>query len=196
MNLTIVKDDGIVIVDGVVATVSFDDLTGLPGDLHAVQWDGSTGHIELVSKNVKLADLSAPWIKELIARHADEVAKSETPPVTTAQVRREAYRALIQRQKTLKLDGGFEVEGIPFDSDEKARIAYLELAQRLTMDPSYTCTTWKASDGYWITMDAQMFAKVYQAGTALMESCFAWQKAQEERLAQTADEDLATFELT
>tara|TARA_B000000475_G_scaffold268767_1_gene261747 strand:+ start:315 stop:731 length:417 start_codon:yes stop_codon:yes gene_type:complete len=42
-TLTIVKDDKWVKVDGVGLTL---DAVDLPANVHAVQWDGSTGHIE------------------------------------------------------------------------------------------------------------------------------------------------------
>lgn len=43
MRLTIIRDDNVVIVDGRALSV---DLSGLPDNLHAVQWDGLAGHVE------------------------------------------------------------------------------------------------------------------------------------------------------
>lgn len=43
MRVTIIRDDGVVGVDGVFRSV---DLSTLPGNVRAVQWNGSTGHIE------------------------------------------------------------------------------------------------------------------------------------------------------
>lgn len=42
-KITIVKDDNIVIVDGVNRTV---DCSGEAANLHAVQWNGSSGEVE------------------------------------------------------------------------------------------------------------------------------------------------------
>lgn len=42
-TLTIVKDDKWVKVDGVGLTL---DAVDLPANVHAIQWDGTTGHIE------------------------------------------------------------------------------------------------------------------------------------------------------
>ena len=43
-HYTVIKSDAQIYVDGVPA---FDcDMSGLPSDLHALQWDGSNGHIE------------------------------------------------------------------------------------------------------------------------------------------------------
>lgn len=43
MQVTIVADDGVVIVNGQLLPV---DLSQLDADVHAVQWTGSTGWIE------------------------------------------------------------------------------------------------------------------------------------------------------
>jgi hypothetical protein len=50
MKLTIIKNDGAVYKD----SVSYADLSlpTIPSDVHALQWNGSTGHIEFVN-NVK-----------------------------------------------------------------------------------------------------------------------------------------------
>ena len=44
MNITIIKDDQAVYEDGVA--VMGVDLSDLPTDFHALQWDGNVGHIE------------------------------------------------------------------------------------------------------------------------------------------------------
>ena len=44
MNITIIKDDQAVYEDGVA--VMGIDLSDLPADFHALQWDGKVGHIE------------------------------------------------------------------------------------------------------------------------------------------------------
>lgn len=58
MNLTIIADDGIVAVDGVFRTVN---LTTLDANIHAVQWNGTTGHIEYKddSFNLDITDVTA-----------------------------------------------------------------------------------------------------------------------------------------
>lgn len=43
MRVTIIRDDGIVGVDGVFRPV---DLSSLPADIRAVQWNGASGHVE------------------------------------------------------------------------------------------------------------------------------------------------------
>ena len=48
MRVTIIADDGKVGVDGVFRAV---DLSALDANIHAVQWDGSTGHVEHKDKS-------------------------------------------------------------------------------------------------------------------------------------------------
>lgn len=43
MRVTIIRDDGVVGVDGLFRQV---DLSALPPEIRAVQWDGVSGHIE------------------------------------------------------------------------------------------------------------------------------------------------------
>lgn len=45
MRVTIIKDDNTVTVNGEAHTV---DLSALPADFHALQWDGARGEVEYV----------------------------------------------------------------------------------------------------------------------------------------------------
>lgn len=58
MNLTIIADDGVVAVDGEFRTV---DLSTLDANIHAIQWNGTTGHIEYKdnSPNLDITDVTA-----------------------------------------------------------------------------------------------------------------------------------------
>jgi hypothetical protein len=49
MKLTIIRPDGIVIVDGVALKV---DCSTVATDIHAVQWNGQRGHIEYAVDDV------------------------------------------------------------------------------------------------------------------------------------------------
>lgn len=93
-----------------------------------------------------------------------------------------AKLAAIQAEKNRARDGGFPVGGVLFDSDAGARLAYIELENKLSSDPTFT-TSWKASDGVWVTMDAMLYAQVKAAGTAHISACFAWQAAREAEVA-------------
>lgn len=76
------------------------------------------------------------------------------------------------KKKTL-LDGGFTLNGITFDSDINARMAYAELGMRISQDPTYS-TPWKASAGQWVTMNATLYQQIASAGEAHIGGVFAW----------------------
>lgn len=116
------------------------------------------------------------------------------PPLPADRLRANLLAEIGARKNTMR-DGGFLVDGILWDSDAGARLAYAELAQRLAADPSFT-TRWKASEGQWVTMTAALFAAVYTAGAAHTAAAFAWQEAEEARLAATPDEELSEFVLS
>lgn len=93
-----------------------------------------------------------------------------------------AKLAAINEGKNVALDAGFWHEGVLFDSDTKARLAYLELAVKLVQDPTYS-TPWKASRGQWVQMDAALFAALQPAYEAHIQACFAWQAARDQELS-------------
>lgn len=86
MLLTIIRDDNVVIVDGRALSV---DLSGLPVNLHAVQWDGASGHIEYNDGelNEPLMDISAfaGVVAEWTA--ARDAADAPPPEPTLAELR-------------------------------------------------------------------------------------------------------------
>lgn len=84
-------------------------------------------------------------------------------------------------KKRERRDGGFLVEGMMFDSDNNARIAYQELAMTLSADPTFS-TEWKASNGDWVTMDVAMFQKVVAAGSKHIADTFSWYKTELEKI--------------
>jgi len=93
-----------------------------------------------------------------------------------------AKSASLQAEKCRARDAGFLVDGVRFDSDQAARTSYLELSDMLAADPLYS-TSWKASPGAWVVMDASLYAKVRAAGAAHISACFAWQAARDAELA-------------
>jgi len=93
-----------------------------------------------------------------------------------------AKLARINDAKNVALDGGFMHDGVLFDSDSKARLAYLEFAFKLGQAPEYS-TPWKASTGQWVTMDGALFMALQPAYEAHIQGCFAWQAAREMEVA-------------
>jgi len=46
-NITVINSDETIYLDGVAVPKC--DMSGLPGDLHAFQWDGTRGYVEYTS---------------------------------------------------------------------------------------------------------------------------------------------------
>ena len=80
MRVTIVADDGLVGVDGVFRSV---DLSALDPNIHAVQWDGTAGHVEFkdLSPEQQIADISV--FQSLI----DAWTAAAPPPPTLAELK-------------------------------------------------------------------------------------------------------------
>jgi hypothetical protein len=106
------------------------------------------------------------------------------PDVDTTPISDLAAKKLVRVNdaKNATLDGGFIHDGKLFDSDSKARLAYLELSLKLSQDATYS-TPWKASTGVWVTMDAALFAALQPAYEAHIQACFGWQAAREMEVA-------------
>lgn len=109
------------------------------------------------------------------------VEEHVTPPIPFYDLV-EAKKIKVNEGKNQVLDGGFMYEGVLWDSDYKARLAYLELVTQLQMDPGFS-TDWKASTGNWTTMNAAKFAAVTPVYRAHIQACFVWQAAREAEIA-------------
>lgn len=86
---------------------------------------------------------------------------------------KKAMVAKINEKKRIARDGGFEMDGGWWDSDDRARIAYLELSVKLSMDPTFS-TRWKCSNGTWVQMDIAKFQQLMGTHAAQMAAVYGW----------------------
>ena len=114
-----------------------------------------------------------------IADYAPPEPDVDTTPINDLAA---AKLARINNGKNAALDAGFVHDGVWFDSDYKARLAYLEAATQFQLDPGFS-TPWKASTGHWVTMDAALFSALIPTYRAHVQACFAWQGAREQDVA-------------
>ena len=75
MKLTIVPEDKTIIIDNEAVIVSNVDISWIPSDVHAVQWDSTTskGHIEYIPENkfnVEIVEIGI-W-QQAVTDHASE----------------------------------------------------------------------------------------------------------------------------
>lgn len=96
MRVTIIPSDQVMLVDG--RAIHGIDLTDLPPNVHAVQWDGEAGHVEFNdgSPNQAIKNLADfhPWVQRWYAARAVEDAPP--PPKTPEQIVAE-YTAALDR---------------------------------------------------------------------------------------------------
>ena len=83
-----------------------------------------------------------------------------------------AYSRLDTEKKS-RLNCGFEYDGITFDSDINARVAFSELAMKFSTEPTYE-KRWKASQGDWVTITASTFTEIMTAGETHVSDVFEW----------------------
>ena len=80
MQVTIVREDNLVVVDG--RAIHGIDMTGLPDNLHAVQWDGTAGHEEWTDRhNTDLDDIAK--YQTIIDRWQAAADEIDNPPPPT-----------------------------------------------------------------------------------------------------------------
>ena len=151
-----------IIIDGVVANTNVATIAEAQAAYpQATCIDGAVGEIGWTWDGV---ELSPPHVEVDI----DALASAKLEAINDG--------------KNAALDGGFMHDGTLYDSDAKARLAYLELAVKLNQLTTYS-TPWKASTGQWVTMDAASFAALQPAYEAHIAGCFAWQAAREAEVA-------------
>jgi len=107
--------------------------------------------------------------------------KNISMDITNNDVIKTLKLEILNIKKKEKLNAGFEVNGILFDYDNNARIAYRELKDTFRDNPSFL-TSWKASEGQWITMDAEMFSIIEIAGKSHISKIFNWLAIEQSKL--------------
>lgn len=123
--------------------------------------------------------IAGAWVLEPLAQDEAPVDPGYEPSIHDLAA---AKLAAINEGKNVALDAGFVHGSVLFDSDIKARLAYLEVEKKLREAPGYS-TDWKASRGQWVTMDATLFASLQTTYEAHISACFAWQGAREQEVA-------------
>jgi hypothetical protein len=108
MKVTIIKDDGVVLVDGRAIHV---DLSDMPANIHAVQFNGTKGHVEYtdaLNKGITSITAFQTWLDRWEAVRAVEDAP---PPALTAEqiaaLQESKIKADIVSKEMASLQNGF-----------------------------------------------------------------------------------------
>ena len=108
----------------------------------------------------------------------------------------------IQKEKCRVRDSGVAVPvngtAILFDTDNAARIAYLEFLGMAQLNPGYIEPNWKASANIFVTMTQELFFAVVLARQTNERNAFEWQKARVEEVeaAVQANDKTALMEVS
>lgn len=80
-TLTIIPDDKIVVVDDIVVVFDFE----IDSDIHAVQWNGTEGHIEYKSGKQPLILSDIDDYQSYVSLHAEEKIKHDQANIQAEQ---------------------------------------------------------------------------------------------------------------
>lgn len=116
------------------------------------------------------------WVAE-----GNTIEPFETPTEKLENAKKTKESA-IRQEKIVAKSKGIVVDGILFDTDDAARLSYIEFMLKQMINPSYTVSEWKASEGVWVTMDAILFGKLMTAWEARLTSLFSFVKTKENEL--------------
>lgn len=117
MNLTIIRDDHLVTIDGRALTV---DLSDLPADLHALQWYGNAGHVEragLPNQPIDSLGDFQPWIDRWVM--AAEAA--DHPPAIPLDILKSEKNIEINAARATANSTSFTHAGHAFSCDAISR---------------------------------------------------------------------------
>ena len=109
---------------------------------------------------------------------------------------------VIQKEKCRVRDSGVAVPvngtAVLFDTDNAARIAYLEFLGMSQLNPGYIEPNWKASANIFVTMTQELFFAVVLARQTNERNAFEWQKARVEEVeaAVQANDKTALMEVS
>ena len=122
-KITIVPEDGMVLVDGVFRG---DMNLSVDPNIHAIHWDGTKGVIEYKDKPEEDIDDITPYMP-LVAQQAAEI-QTETDEAATIAAEREAeLEAII----AAAFEANEAVRGIPLSATVKRRAEYPSLIRHL-----------------------------------------------------------------
>lgn len=76
MNITIIKPDRMCIIDGVAHIIDMDEL---PSNIHAIQWDGSSGWVEYNNGAANEEITAIDQYQVILDRHAEAVIAASDP---------------------------------------------------------------------------------------------------------------------
>lgn len=176
MKLTIIVPDSIVGIDGEFRELN---LSALPANVRAVQWDGVAGHVEYSDGKPNLAITSvAPYNSIVSAWNA--LTPAPTPEPTLAELKAVAAEAIKAKRDFLTLNGGHKIGNDWYHSNEISLIQQLALNgianQMLAAGaPDSTviiATPWKTLSGAYVSLTVGIAKQFVQSALVQQGALF------------------------
>jgi len=188
MQVTIVRKDGFVAVDG--KGHGGLNLAFMPATLRAVQWENGAGAVEMANGQVEYIASLEPYQPAL---DAWAVADAAVVDVSAAAVLRASKRAALAAHRYVVETGGVTLgaEEVLTDRESQALLtgAFVSITSGLIPN-----VEWKLKLG-WMTVEAADIAVVAGAVAAHVRKTFAVERVVWEQIGLVADEDLPGFDV-
>lgn len=188
MQVTIVRKDGFVAVDG--KGHGGLNLAFMPATLRAVQWENGAGAVEMANGQVEYIASLEPYQPALDAWSAADAAVVD---VSAAAVLRSSKRAALAAHRYVVETGGVTLgaEEVLTDRESQALLtgAFVSITSGLIPD-----VEWKLKAG-WMTVEAADIAVVAAAVAAHVRKTFAVERVVWEQIEALANEDLPGFDV-
>ena len=136
----------------------------------------------LVNGNISVPKDQANSDYQKIQEWIDEGNAPEPDPALSLENRKIKKLQELKNKKKIMLEQGFTVDGVLFDSDINARIAYHDFESLLRVQDTFKID-WKASNTEWVVMDKVLFEKIKVTLTEHMQNIFAWCKTKQEEIS-------------
>lgn len=205
MRLSIIVDDGMVIIDGVAHHIP-DLETYCPPNLHALQWYGTHGEEEYRDYTVvEIENLdSYSQVIDLWTQ------ANNPPPLPREEVEELIWQQIKNERDYRQQNGGFLVDGHWFHSDNSSRIQQMRLEKKAekvlenggTEEDMITTELngevipihWKTMTGEFVPMTVSLAMKIGPVAEALEAMLF--QVAEQHRAAMESSSDPASYDFS
>ncbi|TMW77980.1 DUF4376 domain-containing protein [Thauera sp. UPWRP] len=181
MQVTIIRKDGFVSVDG--RGFAGLDLSFLPADVRAVQWQNDAGEVERSRGQMTYIQSLEPFRAALDAwaaavEAADGVAVPVDEVLSLRQAKWAALAVIRQQAEVAGVTVGETLVRTDPESQMKVTGAFVAITGGLIPD-----VTWKGANG-WITLTATEITAIAAAVAGHVRKCYAVERAVFEQIAE------------
>lgn len=134
-----------------------------------------------------------PGLPILYPGELPEGANLEPPKKPVSVLRTELKFSIRDRKRHVR-NAGVVVDGVLFDTDYNAELAYISFIENTKHNPNYV-KRWKASNEKWVDMNRELCLRVKAAVDKHIDDVYKWQELKEIELSNTPNDQLHNFTL-